>query len=145
MRRATMVIRLAVAVATAGLTACTAESTRVALATQRRADQIQQALFERQHDALRLLLYRDALHRLGATTTPEQRSTALNDIWNDRDLVEFWAVQNERCAALRLIGVDFKLHADQSMVDLLIKQIESRWQRAEEGLARAAGSAAGGE
>jgi hypothetical protein len=145
MKGATTVIRLAAVILTPGLAACTAESTRIALATQRRADQIQQAIFERQRDGLRLLLYRVALHRLESATTSEQRSAVLSDIWNDRDLIEFWAVQNERCAALRLIGVDFRLYGDQSMVDLLIKQIEARWQRVEEGLAEAAGNAVGQE
>jgi len=124
---------------TPGLTACTAESTRAALAAQQRADGIQQAIFERQHDGLRLLLYRDALRRLEAADTTQQRAAVLNEVWNERDLIEFWAIQNERCAALRLMGVDFKLYADQSILDLLLRQMEARWQRVEEGLAASAG------
>lgn len=128
--------------ATASLTlvpaACTAESTRAALACQQRADRIQQAIFERQHDGLRLLLYRDALERLEWASTPQQRAAVLNEVWNERDLIEFWAVQHERCAALRLMGVDVKLYADQSLLDLLVRQMEARWQRMEEGLAEGA-------
>jgi hypothetical protein len=130
---------LAAAMLTPGLTACTAESTRAALAAQQRADGIQQAIFERQHDGLRLLLYRDALRRLEAADTTQQRAAVLNEVWNERDLIEFWAIQNERCAALRLMGVDFKLYADQSILDLLLRQMEARWQRVEEGLAASAG------
>ncbi len=135
----TALMGLAAAILAPALAACTAESTRAALAAQQRADGIQQAIFERQHDGLRLLLYRDALHRLESADTAPQRAAVLNEVWNERDLIEFWAIQNERCAALRLMGVDFKLYADQSILDLLLRQMESRWQRVEAGLAESAG------
>lgn len=64
-------------------------------------------------------------------------------MWNDRDLIEFWAIQHERAAALRLVGVDAKLYAGQSSVDLLIKQIEARADRAKQALAARAGEALG--
>jgi hypothetical protein len=102
---------------------CTNESTRIAIETQRRADEVQQAVFDRQHEALRILLYREALRRVegaGASLSAEQRD-ALNAIWNERDLLEFWAVQHERAAALRLLGVDAKLYGDQATLDLLWK------------------------
>jgi hypothetical protein len=116
--------------------ACTRESTRVAIETQRRADDVQQVVFDRQHEALCILLYRDLLRRLepaGSGWSPAQQE-ALNDIWNERDLIEFWAIQNERARALRLAGVDAKLFADQSIVDLLWKSIETRMDRARQGL-----------
>lgn len=116
---------------------CTAESTRVALETQRRADDVQQAVFDRQHEALRTLLYRDLVQRLAAGDTPltaEQRA-ALNAAWNDRDLVEFWSLQFERARALRVVGVDAKLYADQSVIDLLWKTIAARADRVQQGLA----------
>jgi hypothetical protein len=126
---------------------CTRESTRVAIETQRRADEVQQVVFDRQHEALCVLLYRDLLGRLesaAASLAPEQRE-ALSGIWNDRDLIEFWALQNERARALRLAGVDAKLYSDQSIVDLLWKSLEARMDRARQGLAvRAAEEAAGG-
>jgi hypothetical protein len=120
--------------------ACTRESTRVAIETQRRADDVQQAVFDRQHEALCVLLYRDLVHRLETAESrlsPPQRE-ALNEVWNDRDLVEFWGIQNERARALRLAGVDAKLFSDQSIVDLLWKSIETRMERARQGLAAAA-------
>lgn len=123
---------------------CTGESLRVALAAQQRADQVQQAVFERQHEALRVLLYRDLCGRLeqdGAALGDAQRE-ALNEIWNDRDLVEFWLVQHERAKALRLVGVDAKLYSDQSIVDLLSKSLLSKAARAKEGLAACAGERA---
>ncbi len=119
---------------------CTRESVRTALETQRRADAVQYAVFERQHDAIRILLFRDLVARLeqaGPPLTAEQRA-AINDVWNDRDLAEFWCVQQERAAALRLVGVDAKLFADQAIVDLLVKSLEARAKRAEQGLAAAA-------
>lgn len=120
---------------------CSSESLRVALETQRRADQVQQGVFDRQHEALRILLYRDLVSRLearGAELSPAQRA-ALNEIWNDRDLIEFWAVQHERAKALRIVGVDAKLFSDQSIVDLLVKSVEARVDRANQGLAAHAG------
>ncbi len=118
---------------------CTAESTRMALETQRRADSVQRAVFERQHDGLKVLLFREALRRMEACESAEQRAAVLNDVWNERDLIEFWALQHERAAALRVIGVDAVLYADQSIVDLLIKQIEAKGQRLEQGIAAAVG------
>jgi len=123
---------------------CSRESLRVALDAQRRADQVQQAVADRRHEALCVLLYRDALRRLSATgarLTPEQ-AAALSAAWNDRDLAEFWALQDERARALRLIGVDSKLFADQSTLDLLIKALERAGDRAAIGLAAAAGEQA---
>lgn len=120
---------------------CTRESVRVALQTQRRADQVQQAVFDRQHETLRILLYRDlilALEADGVELTDSSR-VVLNDAWNDRDLVEFWALQHERAAALRIIGVDAKLWSDQSIVDLLWKSLQARAKRAEQGLAAQVG------
>lgn len=123
---------------------CTAESVRIAMETQRRADGVQQAVFERQHEALRVLLFRDLARRLEqvAGQGPEAQRATLNEVWNDRDLVEFWAVQQERARALRLVGVDAKLASDQSVVDLLIKSAEARWDRGKQGLARQAGERA---
>lgn len=115
---------------------CTNESTRIAIETQRRADEVQQAVFDRQHEALRILLYREALRRVegaGASLSAEQRD-ALNAIWNERDLLEFWAVQHERAAALRMLGVDAKLYGDQETLDLLWKNAEKRMDRARRGL-----------
>jgi hypothetical protein len=117
--------------------ACTRESTRVAIETQRRADDVQQAVFDRQHEALCILLYRDLVRRLEESESrlsPPQRA-ALNEVWNERDLIEFWVIQNERARALRLAGVDAKLFSDQSIVDLLWKSIETRMERARQGLA----------
>ncbi len=131
-------VRTIVAWCCLGLTACgcSRESLRVAIETQRRADQVQQAVFDRQHEALCILLYRDLLTRLETTEaelSPAQRQ-ALNEVWNDRDLVEFWAVQQERARALRTLGVDAKLFSDQSVVDLLLKSIETHTERAMQGL-----------
>ncbi|MBI5863271.1 MAG: hypothetical protein HZB38_01915 [Planctomycetes bacterium] len=106
---------------------CTAESTRLAIETQQRADQVQEALFERQHEGLNVLLFRDVVRRLetgGDAKFSAAQRDVLNEAWNERDLIEFWRVQFERATALRMIGVDAKLYGEQSIVDLLIKNIE---------------------
>jgi hypothetical protein len=133
-RRAARTLAARVVTAAAALLAggCTSESTRLALETQRRADDVQAAIFERQHDGLKVLLYREARGRLEAAGSPEERDRALSEVFNERDLIEFWAIQNERAAALRMIGVDAKLFANQSIVDLLIKQLEAQFERIEQ-------------
>lgn len=148
-RMAWYMARMAVAgIVLVGLAAslgCTRESLRIAMESQQRADQVQQAVFERQHEALRVLLYRDLLRRLGDTSvaaSPAQRE-AINDVWNERDLLEFWAVQQERARALRLVGVDAKLAGEQSIVDLLIKSTEARLDRVAQRAASQAGAALG--
>jgi len=100
---------------------CTRESLRVALAAQRRADQIHEAVFERQHEALCLLLYRDMCRRLAENgpALSEAQQRALSAVWGERDLLEFWLRQHERARALRLIGVDTKLYSEQSVLEQL--------------------------
>jgi hypothetical protein len=124
---------------------CTDPSLRLALQAQQRADDVAGFVFERQHEALRVLLYRDVLHRLGDAGTPltDAQQTALNDAWNDRDLLEFWALQHERAKALRLAGVDAKLYSDQAPADLLIKSLLARADQVQTGLAAAAGATLG--
>ncbi|MCA9243713.1 MAG: hypothetical protein KDA32_07170 [Phycisphaerales bacterium] len=119
---------------------CTAESTRIALETQRRADDTQRAVQERQHDALKVLLFRELTGRMeseGVTLSTLQRA-ALNDAWNERDLIEFWNEQYQRAEALRMIGVDAKLFGDQGPLDLITRQIALRVDRVEQGLVNAA-------
>ena len=132
-----LVIGLLCAVCMASLAGCTRESVRVALETQRRADTVQQTVFDRQHEALCILLYRDLLRRLeGTGLQPNDAQRAvINEVWNERDLIEFWALQHVRAKALRLLGVDAKLYSDQSVVDLLLKSIGARVARGEQGLA----------
>ncbi len=124
---------------------CTRESVRLALEAQQRADDVQQAVFEQQNESLRILLYRDLVARLERTGQPvsEAQRAALSEVWNERDLFEFWTVQNERARALRIAGVDAELASSQAMVDLLIKSVEARSARVEKAAAaRAAVEAA---
>ena len=133
-----VVLLVAGAVAAGG---CTRESLRVAIETQQRADQVQQSVFDQQHEALCVLLHHDLLNHLaqaGAELNEEQRA-AVNEAWNRRDLLEFWQVQQERARALRLVGVDAKLAGDQSTVDLLIKALLAKADRVEEYVAEEAG------
>lgn len=122
---------LAIGLLLTSTTGCTRESVRIALETQRRADQVQQGIFDRQHEALRILLFRDLAQRLEAGHAPlsDAQRQALSTAWNERDLIEFWGMQQERTRALRLVGVDMKLWADQSIVDLLMKQLDRRAAR----------------
>lgn len=121
---------------------CTRESLRVAIETQQRADLVQQAVFDRQHEGLRIFLYRDLVRRLeqaGVELSEAQRSV-INDVWNERDLIEFWHMQHERSRALRMIGVDAMLYSDQSIVDLLWKSLSAKLDRVKQGLAGVAGA-----
>lgn len=135
------------AMAVALLCGCSAESTRIAIESQRRANEVDTAIFDNQHDSLRVLAYRDMLHRVqsaaprenpadpaspSAELTAGQRS-ALNEAWNQRDLFEFWRVQHERSRALRMIGVDAKLYGEQSIIDLLYKSLDAKARRIEAG------------
>lgn len=127
----------------AAICGCTAESTRVAIESQQRANDVQEAVFDRQHQGLAQLLYDDTIRRMelapdGAALSVAQRAV-LNEAWNERDLLEFWRVQFERSKALRLMGVDAKLFSDQAVVDLLIKALDAKWQRGKEAVATAAG------
>lgn len=126
------------------LAGCTGESVKIALEAQKRADDVQQAVFDRQHEGLTALLYRDLASRLAAAAAgggglSDAQRAVLNDAWNERDLIEFWAVQNERVRALRLIAVDMKLYSDQSPLDLLLKQGAAKLTRT---IAGAAGAGA---
>jgi hypothetical protein len=139
-----LIIGLLFATALAASPGCTRESVRVALETQRRADDVQQTVFDRQHETLCILLYRDLLRRLegaGPQLNDVQRAV-INEVWNERDLVEFWALQHERAKALRLLGVDAKLYGDQSAVDLLLKSIGARAARGKQALAWGVGDKA---
>lgn len=127
------------------LAGCTRESLRVAIETQQRADLVQQAIFDRQHEGLRIFLYRDLVRRLeqsGAALSEGQRAV-INDVWNERDLIEFWHVQHERSRALRLIGVDAKLYSDQSIVDLLWKSLSAKLDRVKQGIVAELGEQVG--
>ncbi len=129
------------------LPGCTPESVRLALEAQQRADRVQQEVFECQHRALCVLLYRDMQHRLedaGGALNAAQRQ-ALNDAWNSRDLIEFWLVQYERARALRLTGVDARLASEQSAVDLLYKSLAAQAGRLRQGLAEHSGRQAAEE
>lgn len=118
------------------LSGCTRESVRTAIAAQRRADQIQQAVHDRQQESLHILLYRNLVAQLHADderlTSGQQ--AALNQAWNDRDLVEFWNVQFERARVLRTVGVDMQLVSQQAVVDLLIKNARLKLERLKQGL-----------
>jgi hypothetical protein len=130
------------ALANVFLAGCTAESVRIAIEAQQRADAVQQAVFERQSDALRILLYRDLLRKLGeaGVALNAQQRGVVSDIWNDRDLLEFWQIQQERARALRMIGVDSRLYSEQSIVDLMIRSISAKLDRLGEQAAARAGA-----
>jgi hypothetical protein len=120
---------LPVALCAAGaLSGCTSESLRVAIEAQHRADEVQQTVFEHQHEGLCILLYRDLVGRLEAAGPPlsDDQKAALNSAWNERDLIEFWARQQERAAALRVAGVDALLYGNQSATDLAGKLLGAR-------------------
>ena len=126
------------------LAGCTAESTRIAIESQQRANEVDEAVFNNQHDSLLVLSYRDSVAQVEKAAPPRDpddpasppialtggQHAAMSQAWNQRDLFEFWRVQHERAKALRLIGVDAKLYGDQSIIDLLYKSLDAKVQRA---------------
>lgn len=118
---------LAVAVLTLLIGAgCTPTSVKVALTSQARADDVQNTVVQNYHHAVKVLLFRDTLAKLNAASTSDARQVVLNKAWNERDLFEWWMLQYERASALRVIGVDSKLYADQSIFDLLYKSLTEK-------------------
>lgn len=106
--------------------ACTSESTRVAIATQSRADEVAQTIFDRQREAMRIYMYRWAKSEI--TTAVENKNSIaaaaiLEKVFQDDDLHDFWLSQHERAKALRIAGVDSKLYADQGILNLLFGSI----------------------
>ncbi len=109
----------------ASLAGC--ESTRIAIATQARANDVQQTIFDQQQEALRIYQFR----ALAATLNlPPEQTAVLNAAWNERNTLNWWAVQFERSKSLRLVGVDTKLWASESILELIGKQIEQKTDRA---------------
>lgn len=142
-RRLRRLVAAVVGLVCGSISGCAGESVKLAIEAQQRADEVTQAVFDRQHEGLRVLLYRDLVTRLqsaddGAATIGDDEREVLNQVWNDRDLVEFWAIQHERAKSLRLIGVDMKLYSEQSVFELLLKQATGKLER---GIAAAAGAA----
>lgn len=132
-------------VAFGGLLGCTAESTRIAIESQERANQVQEAIFDRQHEGLTQFLYDATIRKLDAASEQgalrDEQRLVLNEAWNERDLIEFWRVQFERSKALRLAGVDAKLFSDQAVIDLMIKALRAKLERGQQAVAAAAGGA----
>ena len=126
------------------LSGCTAETTRIALKGQQRADDVQQTIIDRQQEGLKIYLYQKTVADIQALGpfTDAQRAVFLK-AWQERDLVEFWGVQNERAKALRLITVDAKLYADQGILNLLWKALEIAGDRIKTAAAADVGSVAG--
>lgn len=144
MKRLVIRISAALLAAFALIGGCTAPSVRAALEIQRRAGDVDEFIFDAQHDALKVLLFQRATAELEDAGDAHARAEALNIAWNDRDLFELWRVQHERAKTLRLIGVDLKLFADQSILDLLIKRIEQVAQQVKQRIAAQAGATAMG-
>lgn len=126
------------------MTGCSNPSTKLALDGSKKADDTAEAIFTRQHDGLVLLLYRDTIAKLQAVgTLNEKQHAVLNKAWNERNLIEFWALQNEKVKTLRLVTVYQKLYSDQSIIDLLLKSVMEKAQAAKAVIANVAGQQLG--
>jgi len=119
------------------LIGCSDPSLKIAIASQRRADEVDDFLFQQQHDGLVLYLYRDLAHQLATDQTPlsQTQLDTLSAGWNERDLIEHWALQHERAKALREVGVNTRLYSQQSMVDLIGKSFGQRLSTAKAAIA----------
>lgn len=119
------------------LAGCSDPSLKIAIDAQRRADEVEDFLFQQQHDGLVLYLYRDLAHQLGTEETPlsNEQQVTLNAGWNERDLIEHWALQHERAKALRNVGVNTRLYSQQSIIDLIGKSLSQRVSTAQAAIA----------
>lgn len=110
------------------LAGCSDPSLKIALDAQRRADEVNEFIFERQHEGLVMYLYRDLANQLATEEGPltAAQLATLNAGWNERDLIEHWAIQHERAKALRNVGVNTRLYSQQSVVDLIGKSFSQR-------------------
>ena len=105
---------------------CTSASTKIALEASNRVTQIQDKIQENQNKALKWYIFQKLLTDINAAKTSDQVAALLNKAWQDRDLVEFWAVQWERARALHIIGVEAKLYSDEGILDLIWKQLSGK-------------------
>lgn len=125
--RLTRILALISVLGLAGcLTACSTMSARYALENQQRATEVENTLFSNQQQSLKDYLYNETEAGLLQTSDPNEVHTLLNKYTQERDTLDFWALQHERVNQLRLIGVNTKLWADQSILDLLYKDAERR-------------------
>ena len=102
---------------------CTRPSTTQAIDGMDRSDRIRTEIRDRQHAALKIFLYRDTLAKLEAAKTEGERAAILNEAWNDRDLCEFWLMQDERARFLNLATVGSKLYSDQGTLGLIAQNL----------------------
>jgi hypothetical protein len=105
---------------------CTATSTMLAIEGSERSDAVRTAVVERQHRSLKILLFRDTLDRLVLAKSAEEQEAVLNEAWNDRDLIEFWLIQDTLARCLHIATVDAKLASDQSIFQLIVQDISRR-------------------
>jgi len=131
----TIVVLLLTALLLAG---CSRTSIKLAIENQQRADDVAEHIVDQQHEALKILLFRDTAAKLAAGADVTE---TLNQAWNDRDRFEFWRVQYERAKMVRFVGVDLALYANQAVFDLFWKAIQERIQTGKQAIAAAAGAA----
>ena len=110
------------------LAGCTPTSTKLAIAGSERSDGVRSFVTAEQHRSLKVLLFRETLTKLKAAQTDEVREAVLNDAWNDRDLFEFWYLQDCWARALHYATVDAKLASSKSMASLIAKDIAIKLQ-----------------
>lgn len=114
---------VAITIVAGCLVGCSDPSLKIAIQAQRRADDISEFIFQQQHDGLVMYLFRDLSGKLATGEEPlsDEQYNTLNLAWNERDLIEHWAIQHERAKALRNIGVNSRLYGEQSIIDLIGK------------------------
>jgi hypothetical protein len=123
--------------------ACNSAMLQVAQEAQGRADAVQREVVDKQHGAICVLLFRDMLQRIETQTgfSNDELRTAMNDIWNERDVAEHWLVQNERAAALRMAAVDVPILGRPSWSEALGRQVVRELGNARAGAAAGAAEA----
>ena len=111
---------MAVIVAVVG---CTPTSTTLAIQGSERSDEVRSFVTAEQHRSLNLMLFRETAAAIEQAQSPDERAAVLNKAWNDRDLFEYWYLQDTLARALHYATVDMKLATSKSMIDLIATDV----------------------
>ena len=109
-------------------TGCTATSTTLAIAGSERSDEVRSFVTAEQHRSLTLLLFRETAAAIELAQTADERAAVLDKAWNDRDLFEYWYLQDTLARALHYATVDAKLATSKSTIELIAKDFATHTQ-----------------
>lgn len=99
------------------LVGCTSGSTKLAIESGNRVEEIQDTIFKGQQNAILTFMQQH-----------EYKDQAV--LFKDVEALLLWTEQWERARALRMLTVDTKVYSTQAMSDLIWKQFNGRLSQA---------------